>query len=94
MEGHTGKRAKHGFHKSHVEWHHDGSATVHHEHHEGPHKDVKHAASDLDAVHDSLQDNMGSPEANEQALDSGQHGIPPSAAQAAGIPAGPTPAGV
>ena len=49
----------HGFTHTHIEHFKDGSASVHHVHHEGPHKDVKHAAADLDAVHDSMQDHLG-----------------------------------
>jgi hypothetical protein len=48
---------KHGFHSTHIELHKDGSATVHHMH-EDPTKDVKHAASDLDEVHDSFQTHL------------------------------------
>lgn len=54
----------HGFHHTHVEWHKDGSATIHHEH-EIPAQSVKHAAADLDSVHDSLEDHVREPEPNE-----------------------------
>ena len=50
------KHAHHGFTHTHIEHHGDGSATVHHVHHEGPQKDVKHAALNLDHIHDSLQE--------------------------------------
>jgi hypothetical protein len=58
-------RAHHGFSHSHFEHHADGSITVHHAHHDGPHKDVKHAAADLDEAHDSMQDNLGTPNSGE-----------------------------
>lgn len=81
------KHAHHGFTHSHVEHFKDGSATVHHVHHEGPHKDVKHAAADLDAVHDSMQDHLGMPNAGEAEAEAGQHGVPAPQAAAAGLPA-------
>jgi hypothetical protein len=49
---------KHGFTHTSVEHHADRSHTVHHSHGDGSSKDVKHAAGDLDAVHDSLQENL------------------------------------
>lgn len=57
--------AKHGFTHTHVEHHSDGSHTVHHVH-KNPEKDVKHAVADLEAVHQSMHDNLegeASPEA-------------------------------
>jgi hypothetical protein len=74
---------KHKFTHTNVEHHADRSHTVHHVHADGPHKDVKHAAMDLDGVHDSMQDHLNPPE-------------PPTAAavpspMSAGAPAG-TPA--
>jgi hypothetical protein len=64
MEGKS-KHAHHGFTHSHHEHHADGSITVHHVHHEGPHKDVKHAVSDLDGAHDSMQEHLGMPNEGE-----------------------------
>jgi hypothetical protein len=55
----------HKFTHSHHEHHKDGSITVHHVHEDGPHKDVKHAAADLDAAHDSMQDHLGTPNPGE-----------------------------
>ena len=52
---------KHGFTHMNVEHHGDRSHTVHHVHGDGAHKDVKHAAADLDAVHDSMQQNLNPP---------------------------------
>ena len=46
---------KHKFSKTSVEFHDDGSALVHHIHESDPNQDVRHAAGDLDDVHDSLQ---------------------------------------
>ena len=68
--------AGHGFKSSHVEHHADGSHTVHHMHEDGAHADVKHAAATLDAVHDSMQDNMGSENPGEAEANAGQSGIP------------------
>jgi len=79
--------AHHGFIHSHHEHHPDGSITVHHVHHEGPHKDVKHAVADLDGAHDSMQDHLGVPNPGEAQADAGQHGVAPPAAAAAGLPA-------
>jgi hypothetical protein len=83
---------KHKFSHTHIEHHHDGSHTVHHIHKDGPAHDKKHAAADLDAVHDSMQDHLGEPNPGEAAADAGDHGIAGPAAAAAGIPA-PAPAG-
>ena len=70
------KHAGHGFKSTHIEHHNDGSHTVHHMHEDGAHADVKHAAANLDAVHDSLQDNMGSENPGEAEANAGQSGIP------------------
>lgn len=55
----------HSFTHTHIEHHGDGSATVEHHHKDGAHKNVKHAAMNLDHVHDSLQDNLGMPNEGE-----------------------------
>ena len=83
----------HGFTHTHIEHHKDGSATVHHVHHEGPHKDVKHAVPSLDHIHDSLQDHLGSPNPGEIEANAGQHGVPAEHAVSAGLPMPPSPAG-
>jgi hypothetical protein len=81
----AGKK-KHKFHTTHVEHHKDGSHTVHHMHEDGAHADVKHAVSGLDSLHDSMEDHLGSPNAQEgEAM--------PQAAPAP-APAGPTPGGM
>jgi len=59
------KHAGHGFKSTHIELHHDGSATIHHQHEDGPEHDVKHAAASLDHIHDSLQDHLGTPNPGE-----------------------------
>jgi hypothetical protein len=82
----------HSFTHTHIEHHKDGSATVHHVHHEGPHKDVKHAVPSLDHIHDSLQNHLGSPNPGEAEADAGQHGVPAEHAVPAGLPM-PPPAG-
>jgi hypothetical protein len=97
MEGKS-KVAHHGFTHTHIEHHPDGSHTVHHVHHEGQHKDVKHAAMNLDHVHDSLQDNLGTPNPGEAEANAGIHGVPAEHAEPAGLPVPggtmpPTPAG-
>jgi hypothetical protein len=85
MEG-KAKTAHHGFTHTHVEHHPDGSHTVHHVHSEGTHKDVKHAAMNLDHVHDSLQEHLGEPSEGTQELEQGVHSIPAEHAAPAGIP--------
>ena len=80
------KKKKHKFSHTHIEHHHDGSATVHHVHEDGPAHDKKHAAADLDSVHDSMQDHLGAPNPGEAEAEAGQHGVPAPAAQAAGLP--------
>jgi len=73
----------HNFTHSHHEHHEDGSITVHHVHKDGPHKDVKHAAADLDAAHDSMEDHLGTPNPGEAEAEAGP--------QAAGASAPPAP---
>lgn len=85
------KHAHHGFTHTNIEHHHDGSATVHHVHHEGPHKDVKHAVANLDQMHDSMQDHLGTPNPGEAAADAGDHGVPAEQAAPAGLPGAAAP---
>lgn len=93
MEGTKKKHAHHGFTHTSVEHHADGSHTIHHKHSEGEHKDVKHAVADLDSLHDSMQDHLGTPNPGEAEADGGDHGIPAEQAEPAGIPGGaPAPA--
>lgn len=56
---------KHKFTHSHVEHHKDGSHTVHHVHEDGPHKDVKGAAADHDAMMDHMMDHTSGPNPGE-----------------------------
>lgn len=78
---------KHGYKHTHVEHHKDRSMTIHHQHSEGPHKDVKHAVASLDHMHDSLRDHLGEgPSEGDQELDNGVHGIPAEHAGPAGLP--------
>lgn len=56
---------KHKFTHTHVEHHKDGSHTVHHVHEEGPHKDVKGAAGDHDAMIDHIMDHTSEPNPGE-----------------------------
>ncbi len=66
----------HKFSATHVEHHKDGSATVHHKHEEGPHKDVKHAVANLDGLHDSMQENLGQPNPGEAEANAGPVAVP------------------
>jgi hypothetical protein len=65
--------AGHGFHSTHIELHDDGSATIHHQHSEGSHKDKKYAAADLDGVHDGLEDHLRIPEDQEEKIEEKIH---------------------
>lgn len=78
------KHAGHGIKHVHIQHHNDTSHTVHHQHEDGPDHDVKHAASNMDAVHDSMQDNMGTPNPGEAEANAGQSGVPAEEAGAAG----------
>lgn len=71
MEHEKKPHAGHGFTHSHIEHHADGSHTVHHVHEHGAHKDVKHAVADLDGAHDSMQDNLGTPNPGEAEANAG-----------------------
>jgi len=85
--------AGHGYKRSHIRHHKDGSATVRHEHEDGK-SHIEHAVSGLDGVHDSIEDHLGGePNDHEVALDAGQHGVPVEHATAAGLPAMPAPSG-
>jgi hypothetical protein len=77
---------KHEFSHTHIEHHHDSSATVHHVHKDGAHKDVKHAVHNLDGIHDSMEDHLNQAGPSEQAADQGQHGVPAAQAAPAGLP--------
>jgi len=82
----------HKFRHTHIEHHDDGSATVHHQHEEGPEHDVKHAAANLDGVHDSMEDNLGQPNPGEAEANAGSDAQAAGAAPAgpvAAVPAGP-----
>jgi hypothetical protein len=60
---------KHKFSSTRISLFHDGSAEVHHIHESDPKKDVRHAVSDLDGVHDSFQEHLN-PEEIEDKLES------------------------
>ena len=78
--------AHHGFTHTHIEHFADGSHHVHHVHHEGPHKDVHHAVTHLDHVHDSLQSHLGMENPGEAEANAGIHGVPAEHAAPAGLP--------
>ena len=80
------KHSHHGFSHTHIEHHADNSHTIHHVHSDGAHKDVKHAVADLDSVHDSLQDHLGTPNPGEAQANAG-----PAAPAAPAAPAMPMP---
>jgi hypothetical protein len=63
---------RHKFVHTDAEFHDDGSLTVHHVHEEGPHKDVRHAVSDLDGLHDSIQEHLNPEEIEEKVEKMGQ----------------------
>jgi hypothetical protein len=76
---------KHKFTHTHIEHHKDGSHTVHHVHEEGPHKDVKGAAGDHDAMLDHVMDHTSEPNPGEEAMAAApQVGAVPGAAPGAG----------
>ena len=86
------KKKHHPFTHSHVEWHDDNSATVHHVHRDGPHKDVKGAAASHDDAMDHIMDHTSEPNEGEQEANAGVHGVPAEQAGPAGLPAGAAPA--
>ena len=55
----------HKFSHTHIEHHHDGSHTVHHQHESDSKMDKKHAVADLDEVHDSMEQHLGMPNTGE-----------------------------
>jgi hypothetical protein len=65
--------AKHGFTRTTIEHHDDGSSTIIHEHHLGEGNHKKHAVADLDGVHDSLEDHLRMPEKEEEKLEEQVH---------------------
>lgn len=66
---------KHKFSHTHIEHHHDGSGTVHHVHESDPKHDVKHAVADLDGMHDSMQDHLGTPNPGEEEANAGPQAL-------------------
>ncbi|HZS43343.1 MAG TPA: hypothetical protein VFA52_03970 [Candidatus Paceibacterota bacterium] len=63
--------AKHGFTRTTIEHHADGSSTIVHERHDGEKK--THAVADLDGVHDSLEDHLRVPGDEEEAMEEKIH---------------------
>jgi hypothetical protein len=78
----------HKFSHSHIEYHHDGSATAHHVHESDPKQDVRHAVADHDGLMDSMMDHTSAPNPGEAEANAG-----PAPAAPAGIP-GAAPAGM
>ena len=56
---------KHSYSHTQVEHHKDGSHTLEHVHESDPKKTIRRAMPDLDAVHDSMEENLGEPNAGE-----------------------------
>jgi hypothetical protein len=63
--------AGHGHTSTTITHHADGSATIKHQHEDGDHKE--YAVSDLDGIHDGLEDHLRAPEKIEADLKA--HGI-------------------
>jgi hypothetical protein len=87
--------AGHGYTHSSVQHHGDSSHTVTHHHEDGSHKDMTHAVTDLDGVHDSLQDHLGTPNPGEAEANAGPTPAPGSAPMPMpGAPGMPAPGGL
>lgn len=76
------KGGKHGFHKTEIEHHPDGSHTVRHLSQAGGDGDTSYAAADLDGVKAGMDEHLGGgPEAAEgaepEAGGAGPSGLPP-----------------
>jgi hypothetical protein len=78
-------KKSHPYKETHVIHHKDGSHTIHHKHDSNAKKDKYHAVSDLDEVHDKLEENLGEPNEGEAAAPAGA----PNAAPAPGMAGGP-----
>jgi hypothetical protein len=63
-----------------------GGHIVTHKHTHPMHPDEEHVVSNMEALHDHLEDHLGEPNDGEAEADMGQHGIPDAQAQPAGIP--------
>lgn len=74
------KEKHHGIHHTHVEHHKDGSHTVKHVMEDGSEHPGSGAVSDLDGLHDKLEQNLGAPNPGEAAAAAG-----PSPAAPAGV---------
>lgn len=59
------KHAGHGHKKVSIEHHKDRSHSIHYQHEDGPEHDVRHAVSNIDGVHDSLEQHLGQPNVGE-----------------------------
>jgi hypothetical protein len=88
------KHAGHGYHKTEVTHHADGShTTTHHVHPDHAHemKDKTYATADHDQMLDGMLDNTSQENPGEAEADAGNHGVPAAVAGPAGLPA-PAPA--
>lgn len=66
--------AGHGYKRTTVDHHDDGSHTVRHEHEDGV-SHMSYAKADLDQLHDGLQDHLGEANPGEAEADGGNSGI-------------------
>lgn len=82
-------------HKTHIDHHSDRSHTMHrhYTHEDGSTSKESSAHPDLDAIHDALQQHLGTPNPGEAEADRGEHGIPEEHATPAGLPMTPPPPG-
>jgi hypothetical protein len=65
------KHAGHGYKRTTIEHHDDGSHTTHHEHEDGPHMDKKYASEDHDGMIDGLMDHTSAPNPGEAEAEAG-----------------------
>jgi hypothetical protein len=66
----------HPYKSTHITHHTDGSHTMHHEHATDSSKDKHHAVADLDAVHDKMEENLGTPNTGEAEAPAGEQAAP------------------
>lgn len=89
------KHAGHGYHKTEIVHHADGShTTTHHVHPDHAHemKDKSYATADHDGMLDGMMDNTSQANPGEAEAEAGAHGVPAAVAGPAGLPAPAAPA--
>lgn len=60
------RKKHHPYKRLHVDFHDDGTGTMHFEHESDPNQDVHTAVPDLDSVHDQLEAHAGEPNPGEE----------------------------